>query len=186
MDFFTLFAVALGLSFDTFAVSLSCGIIKARIRFVEAVRIALVMALFQGGLPVAGYFIGSSVSVYVKAIDHWVALLLLAFLGGRMIYDGLRKGDQAEARDITRFSVLLSMALGTSIDAFAVGISFGFLDMVIWTSALLIGAVTFIASMAAIRIGKSAGSRLGQGIEIAGGVILVGIGLKIFIEHSFF
>lgn len=183
MDLFTLFAIALGLSFDTFAVSLSCGIIRARIRFTEALRIAFVMALFQGGLPVAGYFIGSVVSGYLEIIDHWIAFGLLSFLGGKMIIDGLRSDPDCEPRDITKLRVLLAMAIGTSIDAFAVGISLAFLSVGIWYSALVIGAVTFIASMTAIRLGKAAGGRLGAGIEIAGGVILVLIGIKIVIEH---
>lgn len=184
MDFITLFAIALSLSFDTFAVSLSCGIVKVRIKFVEAIRIALVMAIFQGGLPVAGYFLGSVVSEYVKVIDHWIAFALLAFLGGKMIIEGIRNNPECEPRDITRFRVLIAMAVGTSIDAFAVGISLAFLEVGIWSSALVIGGVTFMASMTAIRIGKAAGKRVGPWIEIAGGIILVLIGLKIVIEHT--
>jgi manganese efflux pump family protein len=184
MDLITLFALALGLSFDTFAVSLSCGIARTRIRFSEALKIALVMALFQGGLPVAGYFIGSIVSGYVQIIDHWIALGLLSVLGGKMIIDGLRRDPECEPRDITSPKVLLAMALGTSIDAFAIGVSLALIDTGIWYSALVIGGVTFIASMTAIRIGKAAGNRLGPGIEIAGGVILILIGIKIVIEHT--
>lgn len=186
MDLFTLFAIALSLSFDTFAVSLSCGIVKRRIRFFEAVRIAVVMALFQGGLPVAGYFLGSIVSGYVEVVDHWIALGLLLFLGGRMVMEGMGNSSDCEPRDITRFRVLIAMAVGTSIDAFAVGISLALFDVMIWTSALIIGGVTFIASMAAIRIGKAAGGRAGNRIEVAGGIILILIGIKIVIEHTLF
>ena len=141
------------------------------------------LAFFQAGLLVAGYFLGSVVSDFMKAADHWVALILLSFLGIRMIVEGLRRKENDEVRDYTKTLTLVATAVGTSIDAFAVGISFAFLDIKIWMSGLIIGAVTFLASMTAIRIGKSAGARLGQRVEIAGGLILIAIGLKIFLEH---
>jgi len=183
MDLITITAVALGLSFDTFAVSLSFGVVKNEILFRQAVRVALVLAFFQAGLLVTGYFLGSVVSDFMKAADHWVALILLSFLGIRMIVEGLRRKDNNEVRDYTKTLTLVATAVGTSIDAFAVGISFAFLDIKIWMSGLIIGAVTFLASMTAIRIGKSAGARLGQRVEIAGGLILFAIGVKIFLEH---
>jgi len=183
MDLITITAVALGLSFDTFAVSLSFGVVKNEIVFRQAVRVALVLAFFQAGLLVTGYFLGSVVSDFMKAADHWVALILLSFLGIRMMVEGLRRKDNNEVRDYTKTLTLVATAVGTSIDAFAVGISFAFLDIKIWMSGLIIGAVTFLASMTAIRIGKSAGARLGQRVEIAGGLILFAIGVKIFLEH---
>jgi putative Mn2+ efflux pump MntP len=183
MDYFTIIAIALGLSFDTFAVSFSYGVIRRRILFQQATNFALVLAVFQGGLTVAGYFLGSMISNSIKVFDHWVALGLLAFLGIKMIVEGLRKTEEEGSKDYSKTIVLLTIALGTSIDAFAVGISFALLDVQIWESGILIGAVTFLASMTAIRIGKSAGERLGNKVEIIGGLILIAIGLKIFIEH---
>jgi manganese efflux pump family protein len=183
MDFFTILAIALGLSFDTFAVSLSYGVIRSRILFRQAAWIAFVLALFQGGLTVSGFFLGSIVSTSLKATDHWIALIVLAFLGVKMIVEGLNKSNEKEARDYSSFIILMTIALGTSIDAFAVGISFAFLNVKIWQSGFLIGVVTFLASMTAIRIGKSAGERLGNKVEIIGGLILIAIGLKIFLEH---
>ncbi len=183
MDFFTILAIALGLSFDTFAVSLSYGVIRNGILFRQATRVAIVLAVFQGGLTVAGYFLGSIISNELKASDHWIALGLLAFLGGKMILEGLKKGKEEAVRDFGSITVLLTIALGTSIDAFAVGISFALLDVKIWESGVLIAMVTFLASMTAIRIGKSAGERLGNKVEIIGGLILIAIGLKIFLEH---
>lgn len=183
MDLITIIAVALGLSFDTFAVSLSFGVVKNEILFRQAVRVALVLAFFQAGLLVTGFFLGSVISDFMKAADHWVALILLSFLGVRMIVEGLKRQAGDGIRDYTKTLTLLATAVGTSIDAFAVGISFAFLDIRIWMSGLIIGAVTFLASMTAIRIGKSAGSRLGQRVEIAGGLILLAIGVKIFLEH---
>ena len=149
----------------------------------QASRIAIVLAVFQGGLTVAGYFLGSIVSDVLKATDHWIALGLLSFLGIKMIIEGLRKTKNEETKDFSSTIVLLTIALGTSIDAFAVGISFALLDVKIWEAGVVISAVTFLASMTAIRIGKSAGVRLGNKVEIIGGLLLIAIGLKIFIEH---
>jgi putative Mn2+ efflux pump MntP len=183
MDYFTLFAIALGLSFDTFAVSLTYGVIRSRIIFRHAVRIAIVLAFFQGGLTITGYFLGAIVSTALKAVDHWIALVLLAFLGIKMIADGLKKTSEVKKKDYNSTVVLFTIALGTSVDAFAVGISFALLDVNIWEAGTLIAIVTFVASMTAIRIGKSAGERVGNRVEIIGGLILVAIGLKIFMEH---
>jgi putative Mn2+ efflux pump MntP len=183
MDNFTILAIALGLSFDTFAVSLSYGVIRSGILFRQATWVAIVLAVFQGGLTVAGYFLGSIVSGSLKATDHWIALGLLSFLGIKMIVEGLKKARDEGTKDFSSTIVLLTIALGTSIDAFAVGISFALLEVMIWEAGILIGAVTFLASMAAIRIGKSAGERLGNKVEIIGGVILIAIGVKIFLEH---
>jgi len=183
MDNFTILAIALGLSFDTFAVSLSYGVIRSGILFGQATWVAIVLAVFQGGLTVAGYFLGSIVSEALEAIDHWIALGLLSFLGIKMIVEGLKNKRDEGTKDYGSTIVLLTIALGTSIDAFAVGISFALLDVMIWEAGILIGSVTYLASMAAIRIGKSAGERLGNKVEIIGGIILTGIGLKIFLEH---
>lgn len=183
MDYFTILVIAIGLSFDTFAVSLSYGVVRSRILFRQASRIAIVLAVFQGGLTVAGYFLGSIVSDVLKATDHWIALGLLSFLGIKMIIEGLRKTKNEETKDFSSTIVLLTIALGTSIDAFAVGISFALLDVRIWKAGVVISAVTFLASMTAIRIGKSAGVRLGNKVEIIGGLLLITIGLKIFLEH---
>jgi putative Mn2+ efflux pump MntP len=183
MDFFTIIAVAVGLSFDTFAVSLSYGIVRNKILFMQAVRIALVLAIFQAGLLVTGYFLGSLISDSIKAADHWVALFLLSFLGIKMIVEGFLNRDREEIRKSDDHLTLITIGIGTSIDAFAVGISFALLEIRIWYSGIIIGAVTFLASMTAIRIGKSAGARLGSKVELAGGLILIAIGIKIFLEH---
>jgi manganese efflux pump family protein len=183
MDFLTILLVALGLSFDTFAVSLSFGVVQNKIMFWQAFRVAVVLAVFQAGLLVTGFFLGSFVSDFIKAADHWVALALLSFLGIRMIIEGIRRKEDDEARDYTKTKELLTVAVGTSIDAFAVGISFALLDLKIWLSGVIIGSVTFLASMTAIRIGKSAGAKLGQRVEVVGGLILIAIGIKIFLEH---
>ena len=183
MDLLTIIAVAFGLSFDTFAVSLSYGVIQNRILFRQAVRIAFILALFQAGFLVIGFFLGSFVSEFIKAADHWIVLILLSFLGIRMIVEGITQKEKGKIRDHTKPLELLAVAIGTSIDAFTVGISFALLDIKIWLSGIILGIVTFLASMTAIRIGKSAGEKLGQRVEIIGGLILIIIGIKIFLEH---
>jgi manganese efflux pump family protein len=183
MDYFTIIVIALGLSFDTFAVSLSYGVIRNGILFRQASWIAIVLAVFQGGLAVAGYYLGSIISEALKAVDHWIALGLLSFLGIKMIIEGFKRNEDEGTKDYNSPLVLLTIAVGTSIDAFAVGISFAILSVRIWEAGVVIGAVTFLASMTAIRIGKSAGERLGNKVEIVGGLLLIAIGLKIFLEH---
>jgi manganese efflux pump family protein len=183
MDYFTIIAIALGLSFDTFAVSLTFGVMQNKIFFRQASRIALILSFFQAGLTVAGYFLGSIISESVKKFDHWIALGLLVFLGAKMILEGFNRGEEKEVKDYSKPLMLITIAISTSIDAFAVGVSFAFLDFKIWISGIIIGAVTFLASMTAIRIGKSAGERLGGKVEVIGGIILIAIGIKIFLEH---
>ena len=183
MDYFTIIAIALGLSLDTFAVSLSYGVMQNKIFISKAARIAIVFAVFQGGLTVAGYFLGSIISELLKALDMWIALALLSFLGVKMILEGVRRTEDKVVKDYSKPVILITIAIGTSIDAFAVGVSFAFLDVKIWISGIIIGIVTFLASMTAIRIGKSAGGKLGGKVEVTGGLILVAIGIKIFIEH---
>jgi len=185
MDYITLLAIALSLSFDTFAVSVSYGVVRNGIIFRQATHVAIVFALFQGGLTVAGYFLGSMVSGVIKDADHWVAFGLLLFLGGKMIIQGLREKIE-EVKDYSNPLVLCTAAVATSIDAFAVGVSLAFLAIEIWRAGILIGFVTFLASMIAIRIGKSAGERLGNRVEILGGIILIAIGIKILLEHLLF
>lgn len=183
MDYITIFAVAVGLSFDTFAVSLSYGVVRFNILFRQALRVALILAAVQGGLTIIGYFVGAIVSNPLKVADHWVALGLLSFLGIRMIIEGTKEEHKREVKDYSRLLVILTIALGTSVDAFAVGVSFGLLDIKIWIAGFIIAFVTFLASMTAIRLGKSAGENLGQRVELIGGIILIGIGIKIFLEH---
>lgn len=182
MDYITILVIALGLSFDTFAVSLSYGVVRNGIIFKQATGVAIVFAIMQGGLTIAGYFLGSLVSKTITNTNYWIALGVLIFLGAKMIVEGLRQ-NREEVKDYSNPFVLCSVAVATSLDAFAVGISFALLEVAIWGTGALIGAVTFLASMAAIRIGKSAGEKLGNRVEILGGIILIVIGLKIVLQH---
>jgi putative Mn2+ efflux pump MntP len=183
MEYLTLLAIAVSLSFDTFVVALGCGVMKIKISFREAVRVSFVMAFFQGSFPLAGFFLGSVFQRYMEPVDHWFAFGLLFILGSRMLVSALTKRKDPKEYDITKPLIVITMGVGTSIDAFVVGLSLGLLEANIWFSSLTIAAVTFMAAMIAIRLGKSIGTRIGRGVEVAGGMILVIIGLKILLEH---
>jgi manganese efflux pump family protein len=185
MGILTILLIAFGLSFDTFAVSVSSGLILRKISFFNAMKIAFVLAFFQGLMPLIGWFIGSGVKKYMMAYDHWIAFILLASLGIKMIYESFRSEEDRQPPNPMRLAVMVSMAIATSIDALIVGLSFAFFEIRIIITVFLIGAVTFIVSMLGILFGKKAGAHLGPRMEIAGGLILIAIGLQIFIEHQF-
>jgi putative Mn2+ efflux pump MntP len=172
----------LGLSFDTFAVSVSTGLLKKSLRFWQGVKIASVMALFQGLMPLLGWLGGTQVATYISSIDHWIAFILLTAVGVKMIVDSFSKDEESKANPL-QFRVIVLMAIATSIDALIVGISLAFVEVVILQSVLIIGAITFLAAMIGMLIGKSANGKLGKKVEIFGGVILIGIGLKIMLGH---
>jgi putative Mn2+ efflux pump MntP len=174
-----LLLIALSLSFDTFAVSLSCGISQSKIKFNEALKVASVMALFQGLFPFIGYFVGEATSELIDSFDHWIAFIVLGFLGLKMIYDGIKNKIKIR-NNISLFS-LLGMGIGTSIDALAVGFGISILHANIFISVIIIGVVTFISSMVAIKLGKGFGKRAGPIAEIIGGLILIGLGAKIIL-----
>jgi putative Mn2+ efflux pump MntP len=186
MEILTLILIAIGLSFDSFAAAITSGVAKNEIRFWQATRIAFSLAFFQGMMPVLGWIIGMRIMHLISAIDHWIAFGLLAILGGKMILESLRKEKEDKTFDPLNLYILLGMSLATSIDAFIIGISFGFLNVNILFATLIIGSVTFIISMLGVLFGKKTGSRFGKKMEIAGGLILIGIGVKILIQHLYF
>lgn len=185
MGIITILLIAFGLSFDTFAVSVSSGLILKKINFLNATKIAFVLAFFQGLMPLLGWLIGSGLKKYMMAYDHWIAFILLLVLGLKMIYESFENGEERQSINPMRLTVMVSMAIATSIDALIVGLSFAFFEVNIFITVFLIGAVTFIVSMLGLLFGKKAGARLGKRMEIVGGLILIAIGLKILIEHQF-
>jgi manganese efflux pump family protein len=182
MGFFTLLVLSIGLCFDTFAVSVSSGLIRKEILFWQAVRIAFFLALFQALMPVLGWLGGITIKDWIEPFDHWVALGILTILGIKMIIESQKNGEEKNI-DPLNIKFIISMALATSIDAFAVGISFAIIQVNMLLAVLIIGSVTFIASMLGILFGKKTGSHFGQKMEIIGGLILIAIGIKIVIEH---
>jgi manganese efflux pump family protein len=181
MDLITIFLVAIGLTFDSLAVSISTGLIVSEIKFWMACKIAFLFAVFQGLMPLIGWFLGIQIKEYITTYDHWLAFALLSGLGIKMIYESFQK----EKKDFnpTKFIVAAGLALATSIDALVVGVSFAFIEINIILSVIIIGSMTFIVSMSGIFVGKKASGFYGNKIELLGGIILIGIGLKILIEH---
>ncbi|MBQ2824541.1 MAG: manganese efflux pump [Oscillospiraceae bacterium] len=185
MGFIELFLIGVGLSMDAFAVSVCKGLnMRDKINYKHAGLIALFFGGFQALMPIVGYFLGVNFESLIKSFDHWIAFVLLAFLGGRMIYEAVTEKDDEEAADGSlKIKELFMLAIATSIDALAVGITFAFLSVNIWSAVSIIGATTFILAFAGVIIGNKFGSRYKSKAEIAGGIILILIGTKILLEH---
>jgi len=183
MNILTILLIALGLSFDTFAVSVSTGITITDIRFWQGVKIAVILGLFQGIMPLIGWIAGLQVVHFIEDYDHWVAFILLAFLGIKMAYESIKSDEGTSGFNPLKFTVLIGMAIATSIDALVVGFSFALVDMNIYWVIIAIGMVTFIVAMVGMLFGKKIGARLGKKMEIIGGIILFGIGIKILLSH---
>jgi len=185
MDLLTVLILAVGLSMDSFAVSIGCGLAEQKISFRHAAKFAFSLAFFQGVLPIVGWFMGTEVKGYVEKVDHWIAFFLLLFLGGKMIMESFKKDDCNETIDIYSWKRIITLSIATSIDALVVGFSYALASTRnIFGGALIIGAVTFFFAMLGIRIGKDVGSSLGPKVELIGGIILIGIGLKILLQHT--
>jgi putative Mn2+ efflux pump MntP len=183
MEILMIVFLAIGLSFDSFAVSVCSGLQLPNIRFYQAAKIAIFLALFQAFMPVMGWLIGNSMKSFIEPIDHWLAFGLLTIIGGKMIIESFISTEEREIKNPLLIRVILMLSLATSIDALAVGFSFAtFLHKII-LAAFIIGLVTFVASMLGILLGKKTGPRCNRYAEIAGGSILILIGLKIMIEH---
>ena len=183
MDAVTLVMLAVGLAMDAFAVSITDGLCYENFHRKEALITSGAFGLFQGIMPLIGYFAGSVFAGYMAAVDHWIALILLGFIGGKMLWDALKKEEEIVpvARKLT-FKLLLVQAIATSIDALAVGVSFAAMNVNIFIAVSIIAAITFACSMIAVLIGKKCGDFLNQKAELFGGCILILIGLKIFLD----
>jgi putative Mn2+ efflux pump MntP len=182
MDIFTIILIAIGLAMDAFAVSIANGIsIKSQKR-----KNAFIIAAFFGGfqmfMPVIGWLAGLGLEELIMGVDDWIAFGLLAFIGSRMIYDSAKEEDLKRDSNL-RIHNLLTLSVATSIDALMVGLSFAFIQTAIATPILIIGLVTFLLSFIGFYFGNVIGQVLGNKIKVIGGVILIGIGLKILLEH---
>ncbi len=174
--------LGIGLSFDTFAVSVSTGLISKSIRFWQGVRVAIIMAFCQAIMPLLGWCAGKQVVQYISSFDHWIAFGLLTLIAGKMIIEAF-EDDEEEKRNPLLFKVILLMGIATSMDALAVGVSLACVNIEIIKPVIIIGIITFLASMVGMLIGKNASGKLGKKVEIIGALILFGIGVKILIEH---
>jgi len=183
MDLLSITLIALVLSFDTFAVSVSSGLKNTKLKFFEALKIAFFLAFFQAAMPALGWFAGSSLKNTFAEFDHWIAFSLLFLIGLKMIFDGFSKKENKKDINPLHFPTLLLLSIATSIDALVVGFSFAFLQVNIFFSVIIIGTITGIVAMMGMLFGKNVSGKLGNKAEIAGGLILIGIGLKILLTH---
>ena len=182
MGFLELLLLGVGLSMDAFAVSVCKGLKMRRINYKQALVIALFFGGFQALMPFIGWLLGNGFKQYIEAFDHWVAFVLLVFIGGKMIYDSF-KADEDETGDSFDIKELFVLAIATSIDALAVGITFSFLSVNIGFAVSVIGCTTFLISLIGVVIGHKFGSVYQKKAELAGGIILVVIGFRILFEH---
>ncbi len=187
----TYVAVGLALSMDAFAVSGSAALCSQRIPLGIGIRAALAFGLFQFGMPLAGWILGSAFAEHIKDVDHWIAFILLALVGGKMVYEGIKARnpqacpdpEEGKSHGIARLDTLLLLALATSIDALAVGLSYSLIGAPILLPSAIIGVTTFATSGLGILFGKRLKSVLEEWAEIGGGTVLILIGLKILLEH---
>ena len=188
MDFLTLFLIAVGLSMDAFAVAICKGLTLGRAPLGKCAVVGLWFGGFQTLMPIIGYFVGTSFRSAIESFDHWIAFALLAIIGVNMIREAMGADEEEDGcaecdKKALSARSMLPMAVATSIDALAVGVGFAFLDVEIWSSVTCIGITTFVLSAVGVKLGSRFGARYKSKAELAGGIILILIGLKILLEH---
>lgn len=186
MDIISIVLIGIGLAMDAFSVSVTDGIVLKKPTVYQAGKIALFFGAFQFMMPCLGYLLGSAFAQYIEAFDHWIAFILLGFIGGKMVYESLTEKEESEIKNPLSFMTLLVLAIATSIDALAVGVTFATISVPVLSASAIIGVVTFFISFAGVYIGSRFGNLFGNKAEIAGGLVLIGIGIKILVEHFFF
>jgi putative Mn2+ efflux pump MntP len=185
MDFITLSGLAVALAMDAFAVALGCGLTIERLTGRHLFRLGWHFGLFQALMPVIGWLAGLTVQHWIASFDHWLAFGLLALVGGKMIHEAFQEEQTRAARqDPTRGVSLIMLSVATSIDALAVGLSLAMVDISVWFPALIIGLVAGLMTVIGLLLGRRVGGYWGRRVEIAGGLILLAIGLKILWEHT--
>ena len=183
MDFITIFLIALGLSMDAVAVAVSLGLTIKSLKIHNGFIIGIFFGVFQAIMPVVGWAAGRELKEFIMGVDHWIAFGLLTIIGMKMIYEALRAKEMEDEVKTLGMHLLFMLSIATSIDALAIGVSFGMLNISIITPVLIIGGVTFILSFLAVGFGKHFGRFFRRRVEIFGGIILIGIGVKILLEH---
>ncbi len=183
MSFVEILLIGIGLSMDAFSVSICKGLTTKKFSWKMALTCGLWFGLSQALMPLIGYFLGSQFEQYITAVDHWIAFGLLFLIGANMIREALSKKNDVPDDNSLDFKTMLLLAIATSIDALAVGISFACIQVKIWSSVLIIGVTTFFFSVLGVKIGNVFGSKFEKSAGILGGIILILIGLKILLEH---
>ena len=182
MSIFELFVIAVGLSMDAFAVSICKGLAMRKLALKHALIVGLWFGGFQALMPAIGYLLGSQFESYITNIDHWIAFVLLGLIGGNMVREALTGEDETANASLAVKEMFL-LAVATSIDALAVGITFAFLQVAIIPAVSFIGITTFVLSAAGVKLGNVFGIRYKSKAELAGGIILILMGVKILLEH---
>ncbi|MHB8063358.1 MAG: manganese efflux pump MntP [Ruminiclostridium sp.] len=187
MEITELILLAIGLAMDASAVSISNSLCIKKINIKHILQMAFMFAIFQGIMPIIGYSAASAFADVISQFDHWIAFILLTIIGGKMLHEAIT-ADTKQDCDLfsLSFKLLLVQAIATSIDALAVGVSFSALNVNIFYAISIIGIITFICCTIAILVAKRFGNLLGKRADIVGGILLIALGLKIFIEHMFF
>ncbi|MEG1555620.1 MAG: manganese efflux pump MntP family protein [Bacteroidales bacterium] len=184
MSLLELILISIGLAMDCFAVSFSAGALQKELKIKQILILALSFGLFQAIMPVIGWFGGEVVIHYISSFDHWIAFVILFFIGGKMLIDGVQPNKEEKKIDVMKPLTLLTLSIATSIDALAVGFSFALLEVKIWLSALIIGITSFLMSITGVWMGKRLCCYIKPNYaEILGGFILLAIGTKILLEH---
>lgn len=187
MGIYTIIIIGIGLAMDAFSVSVTDGIILKKPSLWGASKIALFFGGFQFMMPVLGYLLGSAFARYITAFDHWIAFVLLGFIGAKMIWEAIHDDDECnEIKNPLDTYTLFILAIATSIDALAVGVTFATMAVSVIFASTIIGIITFFICLLGVCLGSWCGNRLGNKAEIVGGLVLIGIGIKILIEHLFF
>ena len=182
MSLMELFLIAVGLSMDAFAVSVCKGLSVRKATVKHALCVGLYFGGFQALMPLVGYLLGTQFESFITSVDHWIAFVLLSFIGGNMIREAL-SGEEEKLDDSFSFRTMITLAVATSIDALAMGVTFAFLRVNIVPAVLFIGATTFVLSAAGLKVGNVFGAKYKSRAELFGGVVLVLMGLKILLEH---
>ena len=186
-DFWVLLIIAIGLAVDCFTVSMCIGSSPRPLTFRSVFRVSFHFGLFQGGMAFLGWLLGASLVQILARVDHWIALILLAWVGGKMIIEGFSsQGDLPEGscEDRTRGSSLVILSIATSIDAFGVGLSLAFMNSNITSASLVIGVISFVLSIIGLFGGRRIGKRFGKRAEVVGGLVPIFIGLRIVFAHT--
>lgn len=183
MTFTAIFIIAVGLGMDAFSVAVGIGASERKLTYGPVLRLSFAFGFFQFIMPVAGWLAGMTVANLIANFDHWIAFVLLAFVGGKMIWESFHGDGQNSGVDPTTGLTLLMLAVATSIDALAVGLSFAFLKMTIFHASVIIGVVAFFMTAIGMIFGKNLGKLFGKRAELLGGLVLLAIGAKIMFDH---
>ncbi len=182
MNLTELFLISLGLSMDCFAVSLTFGTCR-KLVWKDILRVAFLFGLFQGIMPLIGWLIGNSMQSFIEPVDHWIAFVILASIGVKMVWQSFLNDDEKKPLDIRNITVLLTLAFATSIDALITGVGFGFIRANIYEAVVIISIITFIVSILGAKLGEKTTFIPARWAEFGGGIVLIAIGIKVVLEH---